>query len=540
MRRAYSYIRFSSKRQAKGFSLARQTDPKVKALCDKHGWTLDPVTYEDLGLSGFRGENARTGDLAVFLEGIRPGKIERGSVLVVEALDRLTRADIDEALELFMGIIRKGVDIATLDPERIYTLADMKQQPMNLFEPLIIMARGNEESRRKHNFSHDNWTRKIAAAKSKPITGNIPGWLALDDKGKFHQSPERVKSVRMLFDLAVDGHGDIAITKTMNAKQMPTIGKSPMWDQSTVRRILRSRQVLGEYQPMTRVGKWGRKPHGPPVVGYYPAIVTEAKWCKAQQCLDARVRAGGAVSDEGPANLFTGLVVYTDGSSMVTKHLSSNRPRHMVSALAFKKNHSDYLTFRYKAFEDCVLYGLDELTREDIQPKPADDHETEMQAAEGRLADLDWRIAKVAARIENDDNLDVLLDQVAKMRRERLEAAKELESLKAQQHDGGRLEAWQDIRRISKLIEKAHGDELAAMRRRLKQRIAELVETIVIRVERDGWFSRTLTGAMRLTSGVERWMRIKYTKSEIKYAVIDDPRTLGTDGKALARFFGKR
>ena len=36
---AYSYIRFSTKRQIKGNSLRRQTE-RATALCDKHGWIL--------------------------------------------------------------------------------------------------------------------------------------------------------------------------------------------------------------------------------------------------------------------------------------------------------------------------------------------------------------------------------------------------------------------------------------------------------------------------------------------------------------------
>ena len=148
MKRAYSYIRFSTKRQLKGNSLKRQTE-RAQELCAKHGWTLDPVSYKDLGLSGYHGANAQVGDLSLFLEAIQMGKIKSGSVLIVENLDRLTRADIVPAMEIFLGIIRAGVGIATFDPERIYNLQDINKEPMTLFEPILIMVRGNEESSRK-------------------------------------------------------------------------------------------------------------------------------------------------------------------------------------------------------------------------------------------------------------------------------------------------------------------------------------------------------------------------------------------------------
>jgi DNA invertase Pin-like site-specific DNA recombinase len=67
MKLAYSYVRFSSAEQAKGDSLRRQT-AKAAAWCLENGYTLDPSTYKDLGVSGFRGKNAASGALAQFLE----------------------------------------------------------------------------------------------------------------------------------------------------------------------------------------------------------------------------------------------------------------------------------------------------------------------------------------------------------------------------------------------------------------------------------------------------------------------------------------
>ena len=54
--RAFSYIRFSSKKQQKGESFRRQAEFAVE-VCRENGWVLDEsLTLNDLGVSAFRGE----------------------------------------------------------------------------------------------------------------------------------------------------------------------------------------------------------------------------------------------------------------------------------------------------------------------------------------------------------------------------------------------------------------------------------------------------------------------------------------------------
>src|SRR5436305_1765840 len=63
---AFSYIRFSDRKQAKGDSLRRQLE-WGPALCASKGWALDDgLKLQDLGVSAFRGKNAATGALAAF------------------------------------------------------------------------------------------------------------------------------------------------------------------------------------------------------------------------------------------------------------------------------------------------------------------------------------------------------------------------------------------------------------------------------------------------------------------------------------------
>src|SRR5262249_11140635 len=125
VKRAFSYLRFSDRKQAKGDSKRRQLE-WGPALCGTKGRGLDEnLSIQDLGVSAFRGGKARKGQLAAFLKAIKSGRVVPGDVLLVEALDRLTREDIDPAWELFRSILKSGVEVYTREPERHYGKADL-------------------------------------------------------------------------------------------------------------------------------------------------------------------------------------------------------------------------------------------------------------------------------------------------------------------------------------------------------------------------------------------------------------------------------
>ena len=96
MRRAFSYARFSSAKQSDGYSLARQVEA-AKAYCTRNGLALDDRSFCDMGVSGFHGQNSIAGDLGVFIELLKDGRIPKRSVLIVENTDRLSRLPPDEA-----------------------------------------------------------------------------------------------------------------------------------------------------------------------------------------------------------------------------------------------------------------------------------------------------------------------------------------------------------------------------------------------------------------------------------------------------------
>ncbi len=112
--KAYSYIRFSTPEQAKGHSLQRQTEA-AQAWVAANGVMLDDeLTFQDRGVSGYTGANLETGALGVFLECVRDGTIPRGSWLLVENLDRISRQVARKAVRTVEDIVEAGVTVVDL------------------------------------------------------------------------------------------------------------------------------------------------------------------------------------------------------------------------------------------------------------------------------------------------------------------------------------------------------------------------------------------------------------------------------------------
>jgi DNA invertase Pin-like site-specific DNA recombinase len=121
--RAFSYMRFSTLEQGKGDSLNRQTT-MAREWSERHGVPLDTeLNLTDKGVSAYQGANAETGALGAFLDTVKAGAIPRGSWLLVESLDRISREPAVDASYTMQGIIRAGVTVVDLsDNAREYIL----------------------------------------------------------------------------------------------------------------------------------------------------------------------------------------------------------------------------------------------------------------------------------------------------------------------------------------------------------------------------------------------------------------------------------
>src|SRR5262245_41834288 len=119
---AFSYIRFSTNVQRKGQSAERQ-DHNARQWAERQGVPLDTSrTWHDLGKSAYLGEHRKNPDrhaLAAFLRLVEEDRVPRGSFLVIEALDRLTREHVRAGLSLCLSLIEKGIRLVQLSPVEV-------------------------------------------------------------------------------------------------------------------------------------------------------------------------------------------------------------------------------------------------------------------------------------------------------------------------------------------------------------------------------------------------------------------------------------
>jgi DNA invertase Pin-like site-specific DNA recombinase len=226
---AYPYRRYSSGKQARGNSLARQAEP-FEALCTRMGWLPNySLDLDDKGRSAYHGHHVRKGRLGFFLAAAKAGDIRPGSVLVIENQDRLSRQEVDPAREMVRELLLANVNIYDQDDGVPITRANLND-PLALIRLILRMERAHNESKRKAGFSLNNWKRKRENIAVKKMTRTIPYWLepiwhVADRKvvvTGFKVLPERAEMVRQIFRWCADGVGIGAIAARLNAQGFKT------------------------------------------------------------------------------------------------------------------------------------------------------------------------------------------------------------------------------------------------------------------------------------------------------------------------------
>jgi DNA invertase Pin-like site-specific DNA recombinase/uncharacterized coiled-coil protein SlyX len=396
--KAYSYIRMSSKKQLHGDSLRRQLEATQRYV-QANGLVLDD-DLRDLGVSAYTSANVTEGALGQFLSLVRESKIPSGSVLVVESLDRISRAKVLDAFDVFREIVRAGIKIHTLENGKTYTHGNINDNFSDLLICLGIMARANEESERKSERLGAMWDNKHRLAKNGvPIGGLHPAWVEYSaDQGKYILIPERAELIKRMFAETITGYGRRMIAMRFNEEKIPTWGRSKNgWSASYVGKIVDERSVLGEYQPYTGGKRQGGKrvPFGDPVHGYWPRVIDEETWLRARAASKRRKLkpdTGGKGKKGFVTNIFR--KVARCGLCGCAMRLRTARPKdkYLVCDGRSRGTNCEHASFhQYARIEQALLDGLlreidlDSIGEEKTIHKP--DLQEELTKAQTELAE---------------------------------------------------------------------------------------------------------------------------------------------------------
>jgi DNA invertase Pin-like site-specific DNA recombinase len=321
MTRAYSYLRCSTPEQLRGDSFRRQAEGSARYAAENGLILDDTLDLNDRGISAFKGAN-RDASLGRFLAAVEEGRVAKGSYLLVESLDRLSRQTARKALRTLEEIVEAGITVVTLSDRAVYTVEAIDNDPLALMRALLVMMRAHEESSLKSTRVAGAWARKRDRARQsgEAMTRRCPGWLEIKD-GRYVQIENRAVIVRWLFEQAISGRGKRTLAAELNRRSEPVWGRGKRWHDSYVQKILASVAVFGRHAPLA-----GREA---PIDNYFPAVVDEDTYWRAQAALGTR-RTSGATAEIGRSgNVFHGIgVCQTCGGAMhfVDKGARSHGP----------------------------------------------------------------------------------------------------------------------------------------------------------------------------------------------------------------------
>ncbi len=275
------YRRVSSDEQTKGFGLDRQLE-LAEQLAAEQGLLVQQV-YTDNGKSAHKGEHTAIdnsgnpiGQLAKLYDDIDKGVIQKGTILIVEDLDRLSRQEPNIAMgELTTQLINKGVEVWTfLDGLTKYNVAN----ELGILMAFIKQKLAHDESKKKSErglASHAN--KRILLKNGQAPKIRRPFWIDLVNNE--YVLNEKASIVKTIFELSLLGYGRINIAKQLNDQGIKPIGwkhdsnRTNEWNDNKVSKILRSPSVMGD---------WHSEKHDETIREVFPQVISRNDYYKVQ------------------------------------------------------------------------------------------------------------------------------------------------------------------------------------------------------------------------------------------------------------------
>lgn len=505
--KAYSYIRFSTPTQLKGDSLRRQLESSRKYATDR-GWVLDE-SMQDLGLSAYHGIHKIKGALGRFLKLVENGKIERGSVLIVENLDRLSRQEVLAALNQFTSIIESNITIVTLQDGMEYSKESITDNWAQLIISITYMARAYDESKRKSQRISSSWIskRRKAIEGERKLTGKCPIWLKLlSDKKSFEIVKPAQEAIEIIFDLKLAGKGSEAIAKELNQSNLwkpnGRKNKLPSWRKSYINKILHNnRALLGEYQPCKLInGK--RIKEGEIFLDYFPAIISVEKFNRVQAVINQNAIGFSGGRNDKMSNLFGGLAVCSEcGYPMqfINKGYSSKGGQYLKCDKQIRKIEGGCVPkmIRYDIVEEHILMYCKGLNVADVIPNNnAVNSELsilreQLQSVIGDLANVKQQVGKTIDLILSASNktLEAGYKTAASaltIKQEKLELEEKNIRININNLENATNNTMENLNSILELIDsmkKMEGQARVDLRLKLRAHLRTLITQITIDVE---------------------------------------------------------
>ncbi|MDH5889205.1 recombinase family protein [Vibrio splendidus] len=321
-RLAYIYSRVSKSIQAQnGQGISRQIERGKKFVEDlnaRAGNSGQKYTYEvanemivDEGLSAYLGRNTdENAGLGAFLQAAKEGEIPPHSLLVVEAVDRISRLDPNQSRMIFLELAKHKIDVAI----QRFNLVVYHDRKADLGSDLLLtvgfhlayMESQQKSERIRATFDKKREKERAGGARRTSI---CPPWMKLSTcKTRFELIPERAELLKRIFKMRInEKRGSTSVAKQLNREGLLNFNGRP-WSSKLVEKYWKMQQCLGVFQPQTddySTGKRRKIPLGNPIADYYPCVISKSEF--------SQVQASFAMYEKGAKshnckNLFAGIL----------------------------------------------------------------------------------------------------------------------------------------------------------------------------------------------------------------------------------------
>ncbi|WP_099509062.1 recombinase family protein [Microvirga ossetica] len=524
---AIEYLRFSDAIQSLGDSKRRQRDANAAYADQAHLEIVE--SFEDLGISAFKGRNAKVGAFKALNDMATQGIFQQHGIkhVIVEAFDRLSRMTLDDAYQQFRTLILSGMTVHIRVLRTAYD-KDALNDPQKLMGALMFMGLAHADSAQKaFRVGERRKQNRIDAREGrKAMTSVCPYWLhksqqPYEQDGRtywFKPYPKRAQVVRDIYEMTADGMTVFSLCRTLTEREEPTFrqGKGSAkhgWSTAYISRILNSREVIGEMQPC-KLDSGKPVPDGDPIYNYYPPVVEVELYNRAQAARRRPNHKGRTgTSNDGTSNytnLFRGLLLCghchdAETGEAATMQIRGNlrkgkgnrKPKtysYLICAAKRKAGsnvHETQRNWRYDLFEKLFLEHVRDFDVTGLLKNKAP--ESPEQIIRKQIEETEYKVQTLEAEIENlGKQLDnaksertgaFIQDRVDKKLAELDAAEADLKKLQeefrtSRIREDRRVQSIETIEAIKGELAQAEGADLARLRERLAFNIKSMVDGI--------------------------------------------------------------
>ena len=346
---AYSYIRFSSKKQEQGDSVRRQTE-LAEQYAHANNLILSDKNFQDLGISAFKeGNRPSLGDM---LEAIEKGQIEQGSTIIIESLDRLSRRGIDVTQQIIKSILQHNVFIASLVDGLLLNRESVNDLVSVIRIALAADLAYKESEKKSQRLRETKGQQRQRALNGEVINKILPFWLERkQDKIVFS---DRLDTVKRIIELRRKGLGTNKIARTLNDEGHKPL-RSAGWNHTTVGKTINSVALYGAYQ--TSETTKDRKVILLDIIeNYYPAVISKDEFILLQS--DQKQNKPGYKSEH---NAFAGILKHECGGALVRKFHVVSGKTYQYHVCANARDGKCHVTKNFKNIEVALFRIMKEL-----------------------------------------------------------------------------------------------------------------------------------------------------------------------------------